>query len=106
MKLQRREWGHYEAITEVEIDEKMLDFVVKGLEEDCSDFQDEYCFTLEDLEQIAAGETTPWEEFYFDGYCSSIYDLVFDLMFDYLNENGETEMVDQSMNDWEMGVSE
>jgi hypothetical protein len=106
MKLQRCEWGDYESITEVDIDEKMLDFVVTGLEEDCPDFHEYYCFTLEDLEKIAAGETTRWEEIYFSGESSSIHDLAFDLMYSYLNENGKTEMIDQSTSDWEMRVLE
>ena len=101
MKLQRREYGHYEAITEVEIDKKMLDYVITELKKEVEDFEEIYVFTLEDLEMIAAGKATRYEEIYpSDSYCS-LQDLIFDTIYDYVNRYGRTEMIDQQISDWE-----
>lgn len=101
MKLQRREYGHYEAITEVEIDEKMFDYVIAELKKEVEDFEETYVFTLEDLEMIAAGKTTRYEEIYPSDSYSSLYDLIFDTIYDYVNQYGETSIIDQQISDWE-----
>lgn len=105
MKFQRKEYGHYEAVTETEVNEEMLSFVLKELHQEIENFEDLYVFTLKDLEAILSCKDTRWDDIHIsDSSNTSITALVYDLGCEYLDYNRTFTITNLSADDWDTSV--
>lgn len=101
MKVVRNEWGTAQWRTEVEINDFMLGYVMNYIADYDEDFAEE--LTVQDIEDIMSDKETKWENIEVDG--CSVSDVVHDAVFDYVTENGKPELIDEDVQDWEMGVA-